>query len=360
MHPAAAMSAIRSEAAPESPAEACRAQLERKRSVLADLEKHPFRAPWWLRNAHAQTLWGPLVRRSPRVPFRRERWDTPDDDFLDLHFVDGTRGAPALLVLHGLGGSIRSKYVRGLCLRAASMGWTAVALHFRGCGDEINHAPRMYHSGETTDLDFVARRLAERFERLYVAGVSLGGNALAKWLGECGDGVPEQVRAAAVVSAPYDLTVSGPQIDRVLGGLYVRHFLRGLIPKAIEKERQYPGCMPIERVIRSRTFEEFDTFATAALHGFRDAGHYWQTQGCGQFLSGIRRPTLLLSSEDDPFNPGSTLPRLPASQSPYLHPLFTRHGGHAGFVYGTTPMQARYWAEEQVARFFACYNRFEK
>jgi hypothetical protein len=115
--------------------------------------------------------------------------------------------------------------------------------------------------------------------------------------------------------------------------------------------------MPIERVKRSRTFEEFDTHATAALHGFNDASHYWETQGCGQFLAGIRIPTLLLSAEDDPFNPASTLPRFVASESPYLHPLFTRRGGHAGFVYGASPTQAGYWAEQQVARFFALYDR---
>jgi hypothetical protein len=187
---------------------------------------------------------------------------------------------------------------------------------------------------------------------VYAIGFSLGGNVLAKWLGETGIEAARSVRAAAVVSAPFNLTVSGPHIDRVLGGVYARHFVRLLVAKAVAKERQYPGIVDIDRVCRSRTLWDFDEYATAKLHGFSGAEEYWATQGCGQFLDGIRVPTMLLSSADDPFNPASTLPREQADRSPYLIPQFTERGGHVGFVYGDTPFRARYWAEEHVVRFF--------
>lgn len=331
------------------------ALFERKHTILSELEKHPFRPPRWLRNAHAQTLYAALVRLRDRVPLRRERWTTPDGDFLDVHVCDGVADHPTVLVLHGLEGSVRSKYVCGLMATLRSAGWSSICMEFRSCGREMNRARRMYHSGETADLAFVAGRLIETCERLYIAGFSLGGNVLAKWLGELGEEVPDRVRAAAVISAPFDLTVSGPHIDRVAGGFYSRHFLRSLIKKAIMKEMQHPGCVDIARVRRSRTLYEFDTHATARLHGFRDADHYWDTQRCCLYLPRIRIPTLLVSSSDDPFNPGSTLPREIAERSPYLCPMFTEAGGHVGFVQGPMPLRTRYWAEEQTLRFFqAC------
>ena len=179
---------------------------------------------------------------------------------------------------------------------------------------------------------------------------------VAKWLGELGHAVP--VRAAAVVSAPYDLTVSGPHIDRVLGGAYARHFLKTLVKKAEAKERQFPGCVDIERVRRAATLRAFDNDATAALHGFRDVDHYYDSQGCGQYLKHVRVPTMLLSSEDDPFNPACTLPREEADASDWLHPQFTKFGGHVGFVCGT-PSGFRYWAEEHIVRFFQLYEGAE-
>jgi len=325
--------------------------LVRKTELLDTLARHPYQTPWWLRNGHAQTVFSPFFRRPSVVATRRVQRDTPDDDFIHLHFCDGKPEMPTVLMLHGLEGSAQSKYLLGLNALFHAIGWTAVSLEFRGCGGKMNRAPRLYHSGETTDLAFALERLCENAGPIYAIGFSLGGNVLAKWLGETGSAATRFVRAAAVVSAPYDLTVSGPHIDRVLGGAYAKHFVRLLIAKAVAKERQYPGIIDIDRVRRSRTLWEFDEHATAALHGFSGADEYWATQGCGQFLDAIRVPTMLLSSADDPFNPGSTLPRERAERSPYLIPQFTQRGGHVGFVCGKTPLQPRFWAEEHVVRF---------
>lgn len=322
---------------------------------MAALNAHPFVAPMWLGNPHAQTVWAPFFRRAPQVVRRRERIETPDGDFLDLHVAEGSRGKPAVLLLHGLEGSAESKYILGLQEKLRAIGWPSIAMEFRGCGGEMNRARRLYHSGETSDLALVAAQLAGAYSRLHIVGFSLGGNVLAKWLGESADKVPSSVRSAAVVSAPFDLCVSGPHIDRALGGIYSRHFLRSLIAKAIAKEKQFPRSVDIARIRAARTLFEFDNYGTAVLHGFRDANHYYETQRSGQYLDRVRVPLLLLSAADDPFNPVSTLPRAVADSSGYLHPLFTERGGHVGFVYGP-PFRARYWAEEQVVRFIQVYD----
>lgn len=321
------------------------------------LQRHPFRPAWWLRGRHGQSVWGPVFRGKNGLPLRRERVTTPDGDFLDLHHLETDPAKPVVLLLHGLEGSQNSFYIRGLNHALAGLGWNSLTLVFRSCGGEINRARRIYHMGETSDLAFIVERLldARPDARLYLCGVSLGGNVLAKWLGECGRGIPANVAAAAVVSPPFQPEVGAPYFHKELWGLYSRKFLRTLIPKAMEKARQYPGVYDVEAVRRCRDFNTFDTLVTARLHGYEDAEDYWRKVGCGQFLPAIRVPTLLVAAEDDPFNPASTIPHETAARSPWLHPLFTQHGGHAGFVYGPTPFQARYWMEEQVLRFFQRY-----
>ena len=330
-------------------------QSRRKATVMADLNRHPFRWPWWLRNPHLQTLGARCVRRLEHRPLTLERWQTPDKDFLRIHSFSGREDKPVALLLHGLEGSAQSNYIVGLTKRLSVLSWSVFVMEHRSCGGEMNRARRMYHSGETTDLAFVIDTLSQRHPSnpIYLAGFSLGGNQTAKWLGESGDSVSPNLKAAAVVSAPYDLAVSGQRMDRGFHRAYVRHFLRTLIPKAETKERQYPGCIDMEAVRRSTTFEEFDTHATAALHGFRDAADYYDKVSCGQFLPGIRRPTLLISAADDPFNPSSTLPRESAAQSPFLHPLFPSRGGHVGFIRRARKHRVGYWAEEQIVRFFS-------
>lgn len=328
-------------------------QAARKARVMDTLNAHPFMPLTGAANPHAQTVGARYLRRTMKPQYRHERWATPDDDFLDLHFVAGDPDKPTALLLHGLEGCRESTYIRSLVRELSQQQWNAVVMEFRSCGGELNRARRMYHSGETTDLAFAVHRLIERDPniRLYVAGFSLGGNVTAKWLGEGGDDIPGAVRGAAVISAPYDLLTSSEYMDNSSSRFYVRHFLRMLIPKALAKEAQYPGCLDTEAVRRARTFKGFDDAATAPLHGFADAEDYYRKSGCGQFVSGIRRPTLLLSAADDPFNPGSTLPREAAEASSYLHPQFPERGGHVGFLrrgFGS-------WAEEQTVRFFrAC------
>jgi hypothetical protein len=346
-------------AAPPSPtaAPAAPEQARHKADVLAELAQYPFRPPWWLRNAHVQTVGGRYLRRAMKPALRAERWDTPDGDFVDVHFLEGDPAMPTALLLHGLEGNIDSPYFVGLIQEFAQRAWNVAAMEFRSCSGEMNRAARMYHSGETGDIAFVAQRLIERNPEvaIYVAGYSLGGNVTAKWFGEMGDRLPPNIRAGAAICAPYDLVESARHMDSTLSRLYVLYFLRYLVAKATEKDRQHPGIINLERVRRASTFKEYDDHATAPLHGFADAHDYYSRVGCGQFLPGVRRPLLLLSAADDPFNPGRTLPRAAAEAHPFLHPLFADRGGHVGFVQRRAG-SFDFWAEQRVVEFFEAYR----
>jgi uncharacterized protein len=217
-------------------------------------------------------------------------------------------------------------------------------------------APRLYHSGETTDLDFVIRRLCQGNpdSPLFVAGVSLGGNVLLKWLGERGNDVPAQVKAAAAISVPFDLEAGCKHLQHGFARVYDRHFLKSLRAKALKKLDQHPGLFDRTRLLSSHTIEDFDDAVTAPVHGFAGSHDYYERSSSIHWLSKIQIPTFLLNASDDPFLPSAVLHRVQeiSSSNPLLQLVVTKSGGHAGFVAGATPFQARYWAEERLMAFF--------
>jgi hypothetical protein len=312
-----------------------------------------YHPPWWYRGRHLQTVWGPLLRRFARPPVRRERVQTPDGDFLDLDWLQATSAdAPLVLILHGLEGSSRSHYVSGLLRETVALGFGAVVLNFRSCGGELNRAARLYHSGETSDLDWVVATLVDRApaRRFGLVGVSLGGNVLLKWLGERGTEAPPPVAGAVAISTPFDLGACAAALDRGLPRvLYTADFLRSMKAKVRAKAHLYDGQVDLQAVRRARTFTEYDRLVTAPLYGFADERDYWTRCSSARYLAGIRRPCLLINAANDPFMPPSALPLAALARSDWLQALFPAEGGHAGFLEG--PFGRRSWAERRALAF---------
>lgn len=299
----------------------------------------------WFRNPHIQTIWGRLTRRRRLVSLRRETLTTPDGDDLIIDHLDGRE--IRFVLLHGLEGSSNSVYMQGLLAILKRRGFAAAALNFRSCAlDErgrfiMNRRPRLYHSGETTDLDFLVRSLPDDLP-LVAIGASLGGNVLLKWLGEH----PGQTRikAAATMSVPYDLTAGSRHLEKsALGRFYVRRFVKTLAKKAAI----VGGPIDVRRAARAYTFYEFDDAATAPLHGFAGAEDYWARSSSIGFIDRITTPTLCISAEDDPFLPSEVLQSVRAKASPAVTVEITTCGGHTGFIAGS-PWRCEYWAEERL------------
>ena len=312
---------------------------------------------WWIPGGHLQTLWGKLFRRQRPAPTVLERWDTPDGDFVELHRLSAAAGAPRVLLLHGLEGTVRSHYAQGLLNEAARRGWGADLLVFRSCGSEPNRTRRFYHSGETTDTSFVLDKIVREYPTspLAIAGVSLGGNVLLKFLGERGDDLPTQLKAAAAISVPFDLSRSSRRINRGFSRFYQRFFIGSLRRKAQEKASRFPDLAPADKIAALKTLEDFDNLITGPLHGFLDAEDYYRKSSSLPWLEKIRLNTLLLSSVDDPMLPPEVLDEVRdiADENPYLHPEFVTEGGHAGFIAGSVPWRPFYYAEYRVGEFLA-------
>jgi hypothetical protein len=327
----------------------------------------PYVAPRWLPGGHAQTLYAALLMPRARLTYRRERWDTPDGDFIDLDWVEDpslvTRhsspgaDAPLVVLFHGLEGSSRSHYSTALMDALRNRGMRGVTVHFRGCSGEPNLLPRAYHSGDAREIDWILCRLrAQNVDApLFAVGVSLGGNALLKWLGETGASAMGVVHRAAAVSAPVNLMISGDALGKGFNLIYTRNFLMTLKRKALEKHALYPGLINAARVRAASTLREFDDLVTAPLHGFKNTDDYWTRASSKPGLRNIHVPTLVLNARNDPFLPAPALPGT-AEVSAAVTLEQPEEGGHVGFVSGAFPGNLD-WLPSRVLDFFEPGNR---
>jgi predicted alpha/beta-fold hydrolase len=312
-----------------------------------------FKAAWWCRGPHAQTLWARLARRPPQVALWRERLELPDGDFIDLDWTENGSG-PIVIVLHGLEGSSDSPYARGLLRAVEQRGWRGVVMHFRGCSGEPNRLPRSYHSGDIGDLAFFVDTLKRREPpvTLAVVGFSLGGNVLLKWLGKTGD--MSTIHAAVAVSVPFVLHGAAARLQQGFSRLYQWQLLRSLRHTVDAKRRRMELSLKIRDLSALRNFRDFDEHVTAPLHGFDSADHYYTVSSSRQYLRGITVPTLLLHARDDPFMTESAIPR-PDELSESVTLELSPRGGHVGFVAGIWPWRPRYWLDERIPEYLAQY-----
>lgn len=335
----------------------------------------PGRAPFWLPGGNAQTIWPALFGRrfeGAAPTYSRERWATPDGDFIDVDFGGApTAGAAALnpaasagaapvskapattvatpsttpaaargtlVLFHGLEGSSQSHYAQAFAAYCEREGLAFVLPHFRGCSGELNAGPRAYHSGDWQEIDWILRRVQTRAGGPVVAaGVSLGGNALMRWAGELGAAAARVAQAVASISSPLDLAASGAAIGRGFNRLvYTRMFLNTMKPKALRKLAQHPGLFDRERMLASRDLYEFDNVFTAPLHGFKNTEDYWARASAKPVLNQIAIPALCLNARNDPFVPAGSLP-VSAGVSAHVTLWQPQDGGHVGFPSGGWP-----------------------
>lgn len=305
-----------------------------------------FRAPWWARNRHLQTILPSTLRPVPRVATRRERLELPDGDFVDLEWTTGQDHGPLVVVLHGLEGSLESRYAAGILRAVQSHGWRGLLLYHRGCSGEINRLPQGYHSGHTADLDYLLHELRRREPDtpLAAVGYSLGGNVLLKWLGETADNA--LLESAVAVSVPFDLAVCSDRINRGFSKHYQRHLMQRMKVTLHRKIARGLIEFPLEKLPGLRSFRDFDDALTGPIHGFGNADTYYREASSRQFLHAIRTPTLIIHAEDDPFMSPAVVPRAEELSSA-IHFELSRHGGHVGFMAGA-PWAPRWWLEERI------------
>ena len=315
-------------------------------------------APIWLPGGNLQTIWAATQSakslKSAANPYRRERWETPDGDFIDVDFANPKETTslslenlkpikrPLLLLFHGLEGSSGSHYALAFERVARQRGWAYAVPHFRGCSGELNRAPRAYHSGDFEEIGWMLNQFKVAQDKanggpIIAVGISLGGNALMRWAQEAGSQAAQTVKAVASVSSPLDLAASGVAIGKGFNRLvYTRMFLKTMKPLALQRLALHPGLFDAEKLKASHDLYEFDNVFTAPVHGFKNTEDYWLRASAKPHMHRIQLPALALNALNDPFVPAASLPKQSeVGQNVTLwHPA---QGGHVGFPAGAFP-----------------------
>lgn len=304
-----------------------------------------YRRPFFLCNSHLETIWPAVLRRPPLPAYRRERIATPDDDFLDLDWVNNDHDR-LVVISHGLEGDSRRAYVTGMANALNATGWDVLAWNFRGCSGQINRQPRFTHNGSTDDLDVVIRHAlgVGCYRTLMLVGFSMGGNLSLVYLGRDAALVPEQVKAAVVFSVPCDLAAAADRLAEPANRLYMWRFLRLMGRKVAEQANRYPELFQVDGYQKIKSFQDFDARYTAPLHGFSDERDYWQQCSSLRYLDRIEKPVWIVNARNDPFLPDSCYP---TGDNPLLTLLVPDQGGHCGFTrFGN---DGKFWSEQLAA-----------
>jgi predicted alpha/beta-fold hydrolase len=316
-------------------------------------EPHPL-----LRNPHAQTMASTYwPRRFPRlsVSTQREFETEPGTRILgECHWQPEPRQCPTLVLVHGLEGSSRSGYMRGLAERAFAAGWNAVRLNQRNCGGTERLTPTLYHSGLSGDYRAVLFELIERdsLPGIFFAGYSMGGNLVMKMTGELAASAPRELLGIACVSPSMDLAVCADAIALPGNFLYQRHFVRSLKNRMRRKAELFPGKFNLEPMARVRTIRDFDDIITARYCGFRDASDYYEHSSALRVAADIRVPALILTAQGDPFIPYASFSNPALRDNSNIKLIAPMYGGHCAFI-SRHNGNARFWAEALVMEFLA-------
>lgn len=315
------------------------------------LKVKEFHPAWWAPGPHFQTILAHFLRPVRSVAVSRHRLETPDGDFVDYDYLEGDEGAPIVLILHGLEGSSRARYIRSLIPEIQNKKWHAFILNHRGCSGEPNRLDLTYHSGKTEDISFVVRHLKERgFLNIYAVGYSIGGNMLLKFLGESHSSNVASIDKAVCISVPYDLAASVCLLEEsfINHWVYARSMLNSLKKKIRRKFPKNSSKVRMERVEKCHTFSVFDEEVTARLNGFKSAADYWAQCSAMSFLEKIRTAVLLIHAKDDPFLTKEYLPICLMEENPHIDFCLTEKGGHIGFLMGRSPWVQKKWLETTI------------
>lgn len=317
-----------------------------------------FKPAWWMTNKHIQTIIPRVYRRNHSIHTDDETLSTPDGDFLDISWTrkpTENETTPIIIVFHGLEGSVESFYASGMLAAIKQRGWIGVLMHFRGCSGRPNNQSRAYHSGETEDPQFFIDYLSQRFSKapLMAIGFSLGGNVLAKYLGEKGEQC--KLLCGAVISAPLKLAGCAKRISQRFSKVYQKYLLDKMKHSAISKiqhlREHYPLSLNIADIKKFSTLSQFDEHVTAPLHGFRNALDYYTQASAMQFLRNIQVPTLILHAADDPFMAEDVVPQA-SDLSDSIRYELSNAGGHVGFLGGVNPLKPIFWLEQRIPEYF--------
>ncbi len=305
-----------------------------------------YQPPLILLNAHLETIYPALLRRVDLQPYIRERIATPDQDFLDLDWLN-QKSKKLIVISHGLEGNTERAYIKGMARIFFANGFDVLAWNYRGCSGELNRKLRFYHSGATDDLEVVLKHAIDLgYKEISLIGFSLGGNITIKYSGEQSGNLHPEIKRAVAFSVPLDLYSSCRSISRPSNFIYSSRFLKSLKHK-VKWKASVMSELDISGIEKIKTLQEFDDHFTAPLHGFKNAIDYYGRCSSLHFLEGIKIPTLIVNAANDPFLGPECYPS--EFKNTFIKFEKPDRGGHVGFA--AFNKNGHYWSEERALSF---------
>tara|TARA_B110000003_G_scaffold130855_1_gene132982 strand:- start:283 stop:1239 length:957 start_codon:yes stop_codon:yes gene_type:complete len=308
-----------------------------------------FDPSWLFKNGFISTVYSGLIRRLKIIQYR-ERITLRDGDFIDLDWSYAKKTSKSLIVLlHGMEGHGQRPYVTGPALLFNNNNVDAICVNFRGCSGELNLKYSSFHSGMTEDLEDIIKYVVSlnRYDSIFIKGISLGANILLKYLGE-GNNIPVQVKAGMAVSAPCDLSGSAKALHKLINLPYQINFLWGLLKLLKQKQKQFPNIISRSQIRSIFTLNDFDEVYTSRAHGFKNAQDYYAKASSLQFLKSIKIPVLILNALNDSFLSKDCFPYKEAKKNSSLYLETPQFGGHVGFI----SRKGFYYNEKRALEFF--------
>jgi predicted alpha/beta-fold hydrolase len=317
-----------------------------------------FRARWWLRGGHVQTIASFLLPRKVHLPLAEERLVevAAGIKVRCLGYWQTERAAAlTVIVVHGLEGSSDSQYMQGIARKGLAAGMNVVLMNQRNCGGMDHFAPTLYNSSLSGDVAAVVRSVLENdgIKRFALIGFSMGGNLVLKLAGEWGGEGPAQFCGVAAVCPSMDLAASADALHEPANRIYEYYFLMQLFKRLRRKAQLFPAKFDASRLRGISTLRMFDDRITAFYCGFAGADDYYARAAASNVIDRIAVPTLIIHAANDPFirmRP-ETLRRVASNAN--ITYIETADGGHCAFLgerNGKAADDGR-WAEREVVEF---------
>lgn len=304
------------------------------------------RAPFGQFNGHLQTII-PSFRKITGVTYVRERIITPDNDFLDLDWIEG-KNRRLIILTHGLEGSSSSKYMLGTAKLFANHGFDVLCWNCRSCSGEMNKTFRLYNHGEIEDIQLVVNHALTHkdYDDIILIGYSMGGNINLKFVAEKS---PPSVSTVIAFSSPLEMRTSTAILDLPSRILYKKGFQKGILPKVKLKAQLYPHLLSAADIEAAKTWEAEQALFFVKINGYKSLDDFYEKGSAVNFIHKIKIPTLIVQAANDPMLTPACSPTQLAENHAFIH-LETPHiGGHCGFALPHN--KAHTWAEYRALEF---------
>ena len=295
-----------------------------------------------------------MIKAPTEPPSRRVLVEVDPGTSVELLVSEPSEGSATgrargtVLVVHGLGGSARSRDSLRTATEALRHGWAVARLNLRNCGGTESLASTLYNAGQSDDIGHVLAALErEALPRPFgVISSSLGANQALLHAAEAGADCAAD--AIVAVNPPVDLHAANRAIQRPVNALYHLRYTAALCDLLGRVRAQRPVAGPAARWWQLRSVRRFDELFTVPDAGHPDVDTYYEAASSGPKLGAVTVPSLVLSAADDPI---VRLDSFAPYRTPAGHPVQFEHpssGGHCGYWQRGTP---RPWSPQRALAF---------